>query len=74
MTPATKTTRETATSYRGRPLIATLTPRYLEIREKGRRDTLMVSYDVIYELALKLRWRKQQAEKKAAQRERTRRR
>jgi hypothetical protein len=66
MTQATKTTRETAVSYRGRPLIATLTPRYLEIREKGRRDTLAVSYDAIYELALKLRWRKKMAEKKAA--------
>ena len=66
MTPATRTIRETATLYHRRPLIATLTPRYLELREKGRRDTLTVDYAAVYELALKLRWRREQADKRAA--------
>lgn len=67
MTVATKpVTRETRLAYRGRALVATLMPKHLELREKGRRDTLMVDYAAIYELALKLRWRKIQAEKKAA--------
>ena len=57
-------TRETLTAYKGRALVATLNKKYLSLREKGRRDTLDVSYDAIYELALKLRWRKLQAEKK----------
>ena len=57
-------TRETGAYYRRRPLVVKLTPRTLEIREKGRRDTLVVDYGVLYEFALKLRWRQQQAEKK----------
>jgi hypothetical protein len=62
--------RETAVIYRGRPLCVTAHPRYLEIREKGRRDILSVDYATIYEVALRLRWRKQQDEKKAARKER----
>lgn len=55
-------TRETFTQYRGRPLVVRLTPRTIEIREKGRRDVLAVDYGVLYEFALKLRWRRTQAE------------
>lgn len=57
-------TRETAAYYRGRPLIVRLRPRYIEVREKGRRDVLEVDYLVLYDFAQKLRWRKQQAEKR----------
>jgi hypothetical protein len=57
--------RETATLYRRRPLVVRLKPRHLEVREKGRRDTLLVDYAVLYEFALKLRWRQEQAQKKA---------
>ena len=71
MTRATKPVRrETDATYRRRPLMVTMTARYLELREKGRRDTLLVDYATIYELALKLRWRKEQAEKKAAKKAR----
>lgn len=67
MTLATKpVTRETATTYRGRALVATINARHLELREKGRRDVLSVDYATIYEFALKLRWRRAQAEKKAS--------
>lgn len=65
MTPVTKpVTRETAVEYRRRPLIATLTPRYLELREKGRRDVVQIRYDTIYERALEIRWRQEQTEKR----------
>lgn len=64
MTPATRTTRETAVTYRRRPLVVTVLPRTIELREKGRRDVLAVDYATIYEFALKLRWRREQAEKR----------
>lgn len=48
-------TRETAISYRGRALVVTLKPRAIEVHEKGRRDTVSVPYDVIYEVGFKLR-------------------
>jgi hypothetical protein len=60
MTLATKpVTRETAAIYRHRPLVVTIKPRHLELREKGRRDTLAVDYATIYEMAMKLRWRRE---------------
>lgn len=60
--------RETATLYRRRPLVIALRPRYLEIREKGRRDTLPVEYGALYDFAQKLRFRQQQAEKREQRR------
>ncbi|HEY1861514.1 MAG TPA: hypothetical protein VGG61_14230 [Gemmataceae bacterium] len=53
--------RQTAISYRGRPLMVKLGPRTIEVREKGRRDSVSVSYDAIYELGYKLRWLQQKA-------------
>ena len=65
MTIATKpVTRETAVLYRRRPLIITVTPRTLVLREKGRRDRLEISFDVIYELALKRRFERERREKR----------
>ena len=58
--------RETATLYRTRPLVVRLKARHLEIREKGRRDTLLVDYAVLYDFAQKMRWRREQAEKREA--------
>ena len=58
------TRRETAATHKGRPLMVALHPRYMEIREKGRRDVLSVDYDAIFHLAMKLRWRQEQAERK----------
>jgi hypothetical protein len=66
-------TRETFSEYRGRPLVVRLTPRTLEIREKGRRDVLAIDYGVIYEFALKLRWRRLESEKREAKLQRKRR-
>jgi len=56
--------RETGALYRRRPLVVTIQPRHLELREKGRRDTLSLDYLTIYEMAMKIRWRKQQVEKR----------
>ena len=55
--------RETALYYRGRALMVELAPRHLVIREKGRRDSVSVDYAAIYEFALKIRFRREQAEK-----------
>ena len=62
--------RETATVYRGHPLCVKLCPRVIEIREKARRDTLVVDYATLYEFALKLRWRAATVEKQAARQRR----
>jgi hypothetical protein len=43
-------------------------PRHLEIKEKKRRDSVNVSYEAIYEFALAIRYRQQQAEKRAKRR------
>ena len=59
-------TRETCSYYRRRSLVVRLHSRHLEIREKGRRDAVPVDYVAIYELALKLRHRREKAEKAAA--------
>jgi hypothetical protein len=48
--------RETAVTYRGRLLVLTLHSRYLEISEKGRRDSLSVDYAALFEFACKLRF------------------
>jgi len=67
MTQLTKPVRrETATFYRGRALMLAIHGRHLELREKGRRDTLSVDYATIYDFCWKLRWRREQAEKQAA--------
>lgn len=64
MISANTSRRETATLYRGRPLIVRLKPRTIEIHEKGRRDVLSMDYGALYEFALKLRWKSAQAEKR----------
>jgi len=53
--------RETAILYRGRALVVKLRPRWIELREKGRRDVVSMSYDAIYEWALKRRWQERRA-------------
>lgn len=60
--------RETSSLYRRRPLVIVAHPRHLEIREKKRRQSVSVSYDVLYEFALKMKWRNEQAEKRAKRR------
>jgi hypothetical protein len=46
--------RETAVCVGRRPLVVTLHPRFLVLREKGRRAQYTVEYDVVYDLARKL--------------------
>jgi hypothetical protein len=60
--------RVTAKFYRQRQLCIDARPLYLEIWEKGRRDRVMVDYATLYEFALKCRWRKAEAEKRASKR------
>lgn len=57
--------RETATYYRGRPLIVELHPGYLNMREKGRRFALAVDYRAVIDLAYKIKARADAAERKA---------
>jgi hypothetical protein len=48
--------RETMAIYRGRPLIVTLHPKYIEIREKGLRDgAVAVQYGDLFEFGMKVR-------------------
>lgn len=58
--------RETCSYYRQRSLVVRLHPRHIEIREKGRRDSITVDYQTLYEFSLKKRFLAQQAENKAA--------
>jgi hypothetical protein len=62
--------RETEVMYRGRRLVLTMGPRFLTIREKGRRNDVSVGYEAIYELGLKRLWQAEQAEKRMARRKR----
>lgn len=55
--------RETSVSYRRRMLIVELTAHAAVIREKGRRDRVMVPWDAVYDLGMKLRARAAKAEK-----------
>lgn len=48
--------RKTQLEYKGRMLVATLHPRFVNIREFKRPDKgVNVSYDAVYELGLKKR-------------------
>ena len=49
--------RETATSYRGKPLVVELHPGYLMIHEKGAHQGYMLDYAAAYEVAQKIRAR-----------------
>ena len=59
------TRRETATCYRGRPLMVELRPGYLVIRQKGRRAGYEIDYRAIFEAAAKIRARQEREEKRA---------
>jgi hypothetical protein len=52
-TIARRITRETPVMDRGRALVVTLHPRYLEIRRKGTRETYTIPYDVCLSMAAK---------------------
>lgn len=49
-----KVIRETGTLYRSRLLVVRFTPKFLEIREKGRREWVRVPWDAAYDLGQKL--------------------
>ena len=66
MTKLTKpVARETASLYRGRPLIVELRPWGVVLREKGRRLAVPVDYRAVYDLGFKIMARAAAAEKKA---------
>ena len=56
--------RETATCYRGRPLIVELHPGYMTLREKGRRRPVTLDYRAAWDLAHKILAREAVAEKR----------
>lgn len=58
-------TRATYSSYRGRPLVVTLHPTWLSIRQKGRRHGFVLDYQAVFDCAAKLAARAAMAEKKA---------
>jgi hypothetical protein len=58
-------TRETATVYRGRPLIVSLRPAYMMLREKGRRSGVTLDYRAALDLAFNLLAREKRAERKS---------
>jgi hypothetical protein len=55
--PTSSVTRETLAQYRRRPLIVELSGHNVSIREKGKRDRVLVPLLAIYDLGLKLRAR-----------------
>ena len=62
--------RKTAARYKQRALVVTLHPRHIDIREERRRDTVSVDYETLYEFAMKLRFRRQQAEQRSQKQQR----
>ena len=52
--------RETATLYRGRPLLVELHPGFMLVREKGRREGgYSIDYRAVYEAAAKIHARQE---------------
>jgi hypothetical protein len=69
MTLATKPVRrETAVTYRGRPLIVEVRPWGVILREKGRRLGVPVDYRAIYEFGFKIMARAAEKEKQQQKR------
>jgi len=60
--------RETRATVKGRPLIITLYPSWLEVREKGRRWRYTIDYQCLYQVAAKLFAAEKQREKAAKKR------
>jgi hypothetical protein len=71
MTKADKpTTRETYSTYRGRPIVLTIHASYVSVRLKGTRQRLTVDAAAIYSLACKQAAQAARAEKLAAKKAR----
>ncbi len=51
--------RETAVTYRGRPLVAELHPGYVTVRQKGCRAAVSVDWATVYETGWKMLAREQ---------------
>lgn len=64
--------RETAITYRGRPLIVELHPGYLILRQKGTRRAVSIDYSAVLDLGYKLMARAERAEKLKAKQEKKR--
>jgi hypothetical protein len=61
-----KVTRKTAIEVQRKPLVITLHPGYLDIRQAKTRSGFSLSYDALYRYAAKLAADKVVAEKKLA--------
>ena len=66
LTPQKPVRRETASYSRTRPLIVTLHPGYMEVREKGRWIGYTIDYVAIFHCAAKAKALADRAEKAAA--------
>lgn len=71
--PETIICRETAVVHRGRPLVIELHPAYLTIREKGKRKAVRLNYDTARDVAYKILWRQEMADKAKQKAQRARR-
>jgi hypothetical protein len=67
--PARTVKRETASTYRGIPLIVELHPGYLTLRQKGRRRSVSIEYGAVLDLGYKILARAERAEKLASKAE-----
>jgi hypothetical protein len=57
--------RESATVYRGIPLVVELHPSFLRLRQKRKRQYIDIEYAVCLEAAYRLQYLQAQREKKA---------
>jgi len=63
--PQSPVKRETSAVVRGRAIVVILHPGWMEVKEKGRKHTVSVSYRAVMDLGYKLLAREQAAERKA---------
>jgi hypothetical protein len=63
-----KITRKTSAVVQSRPLVITLHPGYMELRQERTRHPLTISYDAIYRYAARLAADKAIAERKEQRR------
>jgi len=55
--PGTPLIRETETYERGDPLIVTLYPRYMTLRLKNGRDSIVLDYSTLLDIGRKIAYR-----------------
>lgn len=63
LTPGRAVARQTAATYRGRPLCVTLHPSHMVIRQKGTRTKYLLDYQAAFQFAAKLEANRIRAER-----------